>query len=138
MKQVKDRLNQLLKTFSKETGQAVLPIDDSNFTEFKTAGVRVRINFLNEAGVILVLVPIVRTPDNGLETFYRRLLEASFLSTGEIGFAIDKESDIVYLRAVRRIKHLHYSDFKKLLKHTTELGSKWRRPTSTVAASRLI
>ena len=46
------------------------------------------INVLEDHGVLLFLAPIMPVPITGRETFYRRLLELSFLTTADSAFAI--------------------------------------------------
>jgi hypothetical protein len=56
---------------------------------------------------------------------YRRLLELSLLSTSDAAFAIDKKTDLVYLRILRRLEGLDYDEFDDLLHTIASVADEW-------------
>jgi hypothetical protein len=68
-------------------------------------------------------VPII-----GRETFYRRLLELSFLATSDAAFSIDAQKDEVYVRALRRLSGLDYEEFEDLLDTVGKVADEWDEP----------
>jgi hypothetical protein len=80
---------------------------------------------LEEHGVLLLIAPIMRVPERNTEAFYRRLLELSFLATSDAAFAIDKKTDMVYLRILRRLEGLDYDTFDDLLHTIASVADEW-------------
>jgi hypothetical protein len=64
-------------------------------------------------------------PREGREALYRRLLELNFLVTSDASFAIDKDKDAVYLRALRRLSGLDYEEFEDLLHTMASVADEW-------------
>ena len=64
-------------------------------------------------------------PHTGRETLYRKLLEASFLSTSDAAFAIDSQRDEVVVRALRRLSGLDYEEFEDLLETVGKVADDW-------------
>ena len=64
-------------------------------------------------------------PATGRETFYRRLLELSFLTTADAAFAIDAAKDEVFVRALRRLSGLDYEEFEDLLDTVGRVADEW-------------
>ena len=64
-------------------------------------------------------------PQAGRETFYRRLLELSFLTTADAAFAIDAAKDEVFVRALRRLSGLDYEEFEDLLDTVGRVADDW-------------
>lgn len=93
-----------LARVTREAGVTVAtPLGDAGWAEVTRGAVRVRINVLAAEDALLVLAPLAPVPPAAGEAWHRRLLERSFLSTGDAAFAIDRESEWVYLRAMRRL-----------------------------------
>ena len=61
----------------------------------------------------------------GRESFYRRLLELSFLTTSDAAFSIDAQKDEVYARALRRLSGLDYEEFEDLLETVGKVADDW-------------
>ena len=83
------------------------------------------INVLEDHGVLLLRGAGHAIPHTGRETFYRRLLELSFLTTSDAAFAIDGHRDEVVVRALRRLSGLDYEEFEDLLETVGKVADDW-------------
>jgi hypothetical protein len=78
----------------------------------------------------------MEVPRDGREAFYRRLLELNFLVTSDGAFAIDKDRDAVYLRALRRLSGLDYEEFEDLLHTIASVADEWDDRLAELAPSK--
>ena len=101
------------------------PLDEDGYTDVRRGSATVGINVLEEHGILLFLSRIMDVPKEGREGFYRRLLELNFLVTSDGAFAIDKDRDAVYLRALRRLSGLDYEEFEDLLHTIATVADEW-------------
>ncbi len=100
-------------------------LNADGYTHVARGSATVRINVLEEHGVLLLIAPIMKVPEQNTEAFYRRLLELSFLATSDAAFAIDKKSDMAYLRILRRLEGLDYEEFDDLLHTIAGVADEW-------------
>jgi hypothetical protein len=114
-----------LDRFGKRAGAPLEPLDASGYTQVRKGSASVGINVLEDHGVLLMLAPVMTVPITGRETFYRRLLELSFLTTADAAFAIDAQKDEVYVRALRRLSGLDYEEFEDLLETVGKVCDEW-------------
>ncbi len=121
----RDMVNAYLRRFAERAGTSLDPLDDAGYTQVRKGSASVGINVLEDHGVLLFLAPVMRVPLTGLETFYRRLLELSFLTTSDAAFAIDAEKNEVYVRALRRLSGLDYEEFEDLLDTVGKVTDEW-------------
>jgi hypothetical protein len=121
----REMVNAYLRRFAERAGTSLDPLDDAGYTQIKKGSASVGINVLEDHGVLLFLAPVMRVPITGLETFYRRLLELSFLTTSDAAFAIDAEKNEVYVRALRRLSGLDYEEFEDLLETVGKVADDW-------------
>jgi hypothetical protein len=121
----REMVNAYLRRFAERAGTSLDPLDDAGYTQVRKGSASVGINVLEDHGVLLFLAPVMRVPVTGLETFYRRLLELSFLATSDSAFAIDAEKDEVYVRALRRLSGLDYEEFEDLLDTVGKVADEW-------------
>jgi hypothetical protein len=121
----REMVNAYLRRFAERAGTSLDPLDDAGYTQIKKGSASVGINVLEDHGVLLFLAPVMRVPITGLETFYRRLLELSFLTTSDAAFAIDAEKNEVYVRALRRLSGLDYEEFEDLLDTVGKVTDEW-------------
>jgi hypothetical protein len=126
--------NEMVNDYIKRFGAAVAveldPLDEDGYTDVRRGSATVGINVLHEHGILLFLSRIMDVPremPNGAsrEAFYRRLLELNFLVTSDAAFAIDKDKDAVYLRALRRLSGLDYEEFEDLLHTMASVADEW-------------
>jgi hypothetical protein len=121
----REMVNAYLRRFAERAGTSLDPLDEAGYTQIKKGSASVGINVLEDHGVLLFLAPVMRVPITGLETFYRRLLELSFLTTSDAAFAIDAEKNEVYVRALRRLSGLDYEEFEDLLDTVGKVTDEW-------------
>jgi hypothetical protein len=118
-------VNAYLERFAERTGPPLQPLDESGFTQVKKGSACVGVNVLDDHGVLLLLAPVMPVPHTGRESFYRRLLDLSFLQTSDAAFAIDGQKDEVFVRALRRLSGLDYEEFEDLLETVGKVADDW-------------
>ncbi len=121
-------VNAYLRRFAERAGTTLAPLDESGYTQIRKGSASVGVNVLDDHGVLLFLAPLMRVPLTGRETFYRRLLELSFLATSDAAFSIDAQKDEVYVRALRRLSGLDYEEFEDLLDTVGKVADEWDGP----------
>jgi hypothetical protein len=118
-------INAYLKHFAARAGATIDPLDESGDTQVRKGSAHVGVNVLEDHGVLLFLAPVMKVPLTGRETFYRRLLELSFLATSDAAFSIDAQKDEVYVRSLRRLSGLDYEEFEDLLDTVGKVTDEW-------------
>ena len=135
-------VNAYLARFSERAGTALEPLDESGYTQVRKGSASVGVNVLDDHGVLLFLAPVMAVPLTGKETFYRRLLEQSFLATSDAAFAIDAQKDEIFVRALRRLSGLDYEEFEDLLDTVGKVADEWddalRREFASPKSTRLL
>jgi hypothetical protein len=121
-------VNAYLKRFAERAGTKLEPLDESGYTQIRKGSASVGVNVLGDHGVLLFLAPLMPVPLTGRETFYRRLLELSFLATSDAAFSFDAQKDEVYVRALRRLSGLDYEEFEDLLDTVGKVADEWDDP----------
>ena len=121
----RELINEYLTRFGREREVAFDPLNEQGFTNIARGSATVRVNVLDEHGVLLLLAPVMPVPEKNTEDFYRRLLELSFLATSDAAFAIDKKTEMVYLRILRRLEGLDYDEFEDLLHTIATVADEW-------------
>jgi hypothetical protein len=121
----RDRINEFIQRFGKDRDLELDPLNSEGFTQIARGSATVRINVIDEHNVLLLIAPMMRIPERNTEAFYRRLLELSFLATSDAAFAIDKKSDMVYLRILRRLEGMDYDEFEDLLHTIATVADEW-------------
>lgn len=118
-------VNDYLLRFGETVGVEFDPLDAEGYTSVQRGSATVGINVLEEHGVLMFLCPIMEVPDKGREDLYRKMLELNFLKTSDAAFAIDQETQIVYLRALRTLEGLDYEEFVDLLDTVATVADEW-------------
>ena len=121
----RQQIDEFIQRFGKERDVVLDPLNDQGYTEIARGSARVRINVVEEHGVLLMIAPVMRVPERNTEAFYRRLLELSFLATSDAAFAIDKKTDMAYLRILRRLEGMDYEEFEDLLHTIATVADEW-------------
>ena len=111
--------------FGQRVGVRFAPLDDDGYTDVRRGSATVGINVLEDHGILLVLSRIMDVPKQNREVFFRRLLELNFLVTSDGAFAVDKDRDAVYLRALRRLSGLDYEEFEDIVSTVATLADEW-------------
>jgi hypothetical protein len=120
-----EMVNDYLKRFGEAVGVELDLLDEDGYTDVRRGSATVGINVLVDHGILLFLSRIMEVPKDGRETFYRRLLELNFLVTSDAAFAVDKDKDAVYLRALRRLSGLDFEEFEDLLHTMATVADDW-------------
>jgi hypothetical protein len=120
-----EMVNDYIRRFGAAVQVDLDPLDEDGYTDVRRGSATVGINVLEEHGILLFLSRIMDVPKEGREGFYRRLLELNFLVTSDGAFAIDKDRDAVYLRALRRLSGLDYEEFEDLLHTIATVADEW-------------
>lgn len=121
----KAQINEFIHRFGQERGLVLDPLNEHGYSEIARGSAVVRINVVEEHGVLLLISPVMRVPERNTEAFYRRLLELSFLATSDAAFAIDKKTDMVYLRILRRLDGMDYDEFEDMLHTIATVADEW-------------
>ena len=101
------------------------PLDADGYSYVARGSATVGINVLESQGVLLLLAKIMSVPEGGREQFYKTLLELNYSATSNGAFALDRESDTVYLRASRSIAGLDYEEFEEMLHSVATVADEW-------------
>jgi len=118
-------VNAYLARFAKRSQVPLTPLDENGYTQTRKGSATIGLNVLDDHGLLLLLAPVMAVPATGRETFYRRLLELSFLSTSDAAFAIDAAKDEVFVRSLRRLSGLDYEEFEDLLDTVGRVADEW-------------
>ena len=121
----RDRINEFIDRFGKDRDLQLDPLNAEGFAQIARGSATVRINVVEEHGVLLLISPVMRVPERNTEAFYRRLLELSFLATADASFAIDAQKEEVFVRTLRRLSGLDYEEFEDLLDTVGKVADEW-------------
>lgn len=100
-------------------------LDDTGHVELHRGSAFIGVNVLEELGVLMIFAPVMDVPVTGRESFYRHLLELSFVRTSDAAFAIDGPRDKVVVRALRRLSALDYEEFEDLVVTVGQVADEW-------------
>lgn len=119
------RINEYLQRFGKERNLALDPLSEAGIAQVQRGSAIVSIHVLPAQGVLLLLAKVMDVPEGAREQLYRRLLELSFLTTGDAAFSINKKTDEVFLRCLRRLEGLDFEEFEDLVHTTATVADEW-------------
>jgi hypothetical protein len=119
------RINEFVKRFGEERDLALAPLDDDGVTRIQRGSAVVSIHAVHEQGVLLLLSKVMDVPAAKREELYRRLLELSFVATGDAAFAINKKTDEVFLRCLRQLDGLDYGEFEDMVHTIATVADSW-------------
>jgi hypothetical protein len=114
-----------LARFAERAGVSIAPLDATGYTPVPKGSAIVGINVLEDHGVLLFVAPVMAVPPDNREKLYRKLLEASFLTTSDAAFGIDAQRDEIAVRALRRLSGLDYEEFEDLLDTVGKVADDW-------------
>ena len=123
----KELINSYIKRFGDSVSVSFDPLDQDGYTSVSCGSATVGINVLEDQGVLLFLAQIMPVPTNPEKQLrlYRRLLELNFLATADGAFAIDKDRELLYLRALRGLNGLDYDEFEDMLQTIASVADHW-------------
>lgn len=114
-----------IQRFGDLVGVSFDPVDEEGYTSVRRGSATIGINVLEEHRVLLFLSPIMEVPERRQADLFRRLLELNFLSTSDGAFAIDRESELIYLRALRGLDGLDFEEFVDILETVASVADEY-------------
>ncbi|MCC6553406.1 MAG: CesT family type III secretion system chaperone [Polyangiaceae bacterium] len=114
-----------LKEAGGGAGAPAPQLDESGYAQLQHGSATIGINVLEDRGVLMIFAPIMDVPITGLQAFYRKLLELSFIATADAAFAIDAARDEVVVRCLRRLSALDYEEFEDLVTTVSQVADSW-------------
>ena len=121
----RERVAEYIQRFSELIGVAIEPLDADGYTQVARGSATVGINVIEQKGFIMFLAPIMEVPAGDPTAFYRQLLELNFLQTEDGAFAIDKQRNRVYLRALRSLDGFDFDEFVDMLDTIARVADEW-------------
>lgn len=118
------RVAEYLDRFGRERNLTLPRLGDDGVGMIQRGSAVVTIHVLADKGVLLLLSRIAKTPALD-EARMRRLLEASFLDTGDAAFAVHPQSGDLYLRILRGLDGLDYEEFEDIVHSIAQAADKW-------------
>ncbi|MBW2276240.1 MAG: YbjN domain-containing protein [Deltaproteobacteria bacterium] len=100
-------------------------LDEDGYSSVSRGSATVGINVIEDQGILLFLCQIMKVPEQSRVELYRRLLELNYMATSDGAFAIEKDSETVYLRALRSIGGLDYEEFEDMLHTVAAVADEW-------------
>jgi hypothetical protein len=112
---------------SEAAGQAIRfdHLDRDGYTSVSRGSATIGINVIEDQGILFFLARIMPVPSANREAFYRRLLEINYFATSDGAFAVERETDTVYLRALRSLAGLDYEEFEDMLHTVATVADEW-------------
>lgn len=119
------RINEYLSKFGADRNLELDPLSDDGVSHVQRGSAVVSIHMLHEQGVLLLLSRVMAVPDSGAEALFRRLLELSFVATGDAAFAINAKTGEVFLRCLRTLDGLDYPEFEDMVHTIATVADEW-------------
>ena len=110
----KTRVAEFLQRFGRERNLDLPPLTEDGVGSVQRGSAVVTIHVLVEKDVLLVLSKVAAAPELDAAKA-KRLLEASFLDTGDASFAIHPQTGDLYLRIFRGLTGLDYEEFEDIV-----------------------
>ncbi len=118
------RVAEYLDRFGRERNITLPPLGDDGVGMIQRGSAVVSIHVLAEKGVLLLLSRVAKAPELDA-TRARRLLEASFLETGDAAFALHPQTGDLYLRILRGLEGLDYEEFEDIVHSIAQTADRW-------------
>jgi hypothetical protein len=118
------RVAEYLDRFARERNLTLPPLGDDGVGMIQRGSAVVSIHVLADKSVLLLLSRIAKAPALD-EARMRRLLQASFLETGDAAFALHPQSGDLYLRLLRGLEGLDYEEFEDIVHSIAQAADKW-------------
>lgn len=120
----KARVAQFLDQFSRERNLTLPPLSPEGVGSIQRGSAVVTIHVLPERSVLLLLAKVATAPVLDAPRAIR-LLTASFTETGDAAFAIHPQTGDLYLRILRGLDGLDYTEFEDLVHSIAQTADKW-------------
>ena len=118
------RVADFLARFAKDRNLTLPPLAADGTGSVQRGSAVVTIHVLADRGVLLLLAKISTAPALDVVTA-RRLLEASFVETGDSAFALHPQTKDLYLRILRGLDGLDYGEFEDLVDSIARTADHW-------------
>jgi hypothetical protein len=114
-----------LERFAKERNLSLPPLGADGTSQVQRGSAVVTIHVLADRGLLLLTARVLEAARVTGEKLLRRLLEASFLATGDAAFAIHDKTGDLYLRILRSLDMLDYEEFEDLVHTIATVADEW-------------
>lgn len=118
------RVAEYLDRFGRERNVTLPPLGDDGVGMIQRGSAVVTIHVLAEKGVLLLLSRVAKAPQLDAAKA-RRLLEASFVETGDAAFALHPQTGDLYLRILRGLEGLDYEEFEDIVHSIAQAADRW-------------
>ena len=120
-----DTINRYIERFGRERDLHLEPLSGQGVSQVQRGSAVVSIHVVPEQGVLMLMSRVMPAPAHGGEALFRRLLELSFLATGDAAFAISPRTGDIFLRCLRRLEGLDYEEFEDLVQTIATVADEW-------------
>lgn len=121
----REQINGFIARFGELVGVKFDPLDQDGYASMRRGAAVIGLNVLEERGVLMLLAPTIRVPEQGQAALFRRLLELNLVATGDAAFAVDSQRNIVCLRALRALHGMDFEAFVDLLDAVATTADEW-------------
>lgn len=118
------RVAEYLDRFGRDRNLTLPSLGEDGVGMIQRGSAVVTIHVLAEKGVLLLLSRVAKAPELDAAKA-RRLLQASFLETGDAAFALHPQSGDLYLRILRGLEGLDYEEFEDIVDSIARTADKW-------------
>lgn len=124
MDDARARVGRFLERFGTERNLSLPPLSAEGVGSIQRGSALVTIHVLEDRGTLLVLSKIADAPKLD-EARARRLLQLSFVETGDAAFALHPQTGALYLRILRGLEGLDYEEFEDLVHSIAKTADHW-------------
>jgi hypothetical protein len=120
----KARVAEYLAQFGRERNLSLPPLTDEGVGSIRRGSAVVTIHVLVDQGVLLLLSKVADAPALDVPLM-KRVLEASFVETGDAAFALNPTTGDLYLRILRGLEGLDYDEFEDIVHSIAKTADAW-------------
>src|SRR5580692_10375270 len=118
------RVADYLARFARDRDLTLPPLAADGTGSIQRGSAVVTIHVLDDKGVLLLLAKVADKP--AIDAAYaKRVLEASFVETGDSAFALHPQTGDLYLRILRGLAGLDYEEFEDLVHSIATTADAW-------------
>ncbi|MDX2090153.1 MAG: type III secretion system chaperone [Kofleriaceae bacterium] len=120
----KRRVGAFLDQFGRERNLTLPPLSAEGTGSIQRGSAVVTIHVLTDRGVLLLLSKVAKAPVLDADKA-KRLLSLSFVDTGDAAFALHPQTGDLYLRILRGLDGLDYTEFEELVHSIAKTADEW-------------
>jgi hypothetical protein len=120
----KARVAEYLAQFGRERNLSLPPLTEEGVGSIRRGSAVVTIHVLVDQGVLLLLSKVADAPALDVPLM-KRVLEASFIETGDAAFALNPTTGDLYLRILRGLDGLDYDEFEDIVHSIAKTADAW-------------